>query len=50
MNHPIHVLSIEQKMLKKCLSEWDVKHYPEARKVRDNKLKQITEAINKLKQ
>ena len=48
MNHAIHILKTEQKILKKCLSEWDLKNYPEARKLREKKLKQITEVLNKL--
>ena len=50
MEHAIFVLETEAKQLKQCLSEWDLNHYPEARKVRDNKLKSCEKAISLLKE
>ena len=40
----------ESQQLQKALSEWDEKNYPEARKQRDKRLKDLTDAITVLQQ
>ncbi len=49
MEHAIYILEVEIKQLKLCLSEWDLKHYPDARKLRSDKLKSCEKAISYLK-
>jgi len=49
MNHAIEILEKEKELLERCLSDWDLKHYPEARKNRNCKLRDLKNAINKLK-
>ena len=44
MEYSIEVLEKEIKHLTECLSEWDLKHYPEARKVRQLKLDDLQKA------
>lgn len=48
-SYAVEVLEKEKQLLKKCLSEWDVKQYPEARKEREDRLKSINKAINHLR-
>ena len=45
MNYAIETLQKESKRIKKALSAWDEKHYPEARKQRDKNLSDLTKAI-----
>lgn len=49
MNYVIEVLTKEKEIFEDILSKWDLHHYPESRKVRDKKLKELNEAIEKLK-
>jgi len=49
MNYAIEILEEESDRLQKCLSDWDLKCYPEARAERERKLKSLEKAINKLK-
>lgn len=43
--YSIEVLEKERQLLNDCLSEWDLKQYPEARKERENRLKDIDETL-----
>ena len=45
MTYAIQLLEAEKRQLETVLSEWELDHYPEARKVRDERLKDINEAI-----
>jgi len=49
MSYAIEVLEEERKLLEKCLSKWDEENYPEARKERNEKLKNLVKAIEYLK-
>lgn len=49
MNYAIEVLEKEKLLLEKCLSEWDCKEYPDAKKQRDNRLLEINQSIEKIK-
>lgn len=44
----INVLNREKELLEKCLNEWESKEYPEAKKERERKLKEINNAIEEL--
>ena len=48
MNYAIEVLEKEKTLLLKCLSDWDIKLYPEAFKERNNRIKDIEKAIQTL--
>jgi len=48
MNHAIKTLETEKQILTNCLSDWGLQQYPEARKERDDKLKDINNALEKL--
>lgn len=48
MSYSIQILEREKHILEKCLNEWESKEYQEAKKERENKLKDINEAIIKL--
>ena len=48
MSYAIKVLKDERDLIKDCLSKWDEKKYPEARKVRDKRLKELNNAIELL--
>lgn len=48
MKYAIEVLEKDQKYLEKCLSEWDLKNHPDARKLRSDKLKSLEKAISHL--
>lgn len=50
MEHAIFVLETEARQLKECLSEWHCKNYPDAKKLRDDKLKSCEKAISLLKE
>tara|TARA_R110002153_G_scaffold241842_1_gene397020 strand:- start:1012 stop:1203 length:192 start_codon:yes stop_codon:yes gene_type:complete len=49
MKYSIKILEEEKAMMKKCLSNWDKEHYPEAHKERMGRLKDLDEAIEILK-
>ena len=49
MTHAIELLETEKKQLEMVLSEWELDHYPDARKVRDEKLNDIKQALEKLR-
>ena len=48
MNYAIEILEKEKTLLLKCLTDWDIKEYPEALKDRNNKIKDIEKAIQTL--
>jgi len=48
-NYAIEVLEKEIYLLEKCLSEWQLNQYKEARNQRETKLNQLKEAIIKIK-
>ena len=45
MTHAIELLETEKKQLEIVLSEWELDHYPEARKERDKRLNDINQAL-----
>ena len=45
MSYSIEVLEKEKQLITKCISEWEISHYPEAREVRFNKLKDLNNSI-----
>jgi len=49
MTHAIQTLEKEKQLLTDCLSDWDLQQYPEARKEREIKLKEINNALEKLR-
>ena len=49
MKYSIEVLEKEKELLERCLSNWELKNYPEARKQRSNKLSDLITAIEILK-
>ena len=49
MSYAIEVLEKEMKLLTDCLSEWQLKDYPEAREERNKKVKNIVKSIEYLK-
>tara|TARA_R110000850_G_scaffold211328_2_gene337176 strand:+ start:228 stop:386 length:159 start_codon:yes stop_codon:yes gene_type:complete len=49
MNYAIDILEKEKHLIIKCLSEWQLSKYPEARKDRDKKLLDLDNAIKKIK-
>lgn len=48
MTHALDVLKTEKHQLEKCLSNWDLEQYPEAREKRDRKLRSCELAITAL--
>jgi hypothetical protein len=50
MNYAIQLLEREADIIKKCLNEGDFKVYPESKKDRDSKLKDIELALKQLTQ
>lgn len=50
MNYAIEIIEKEIGILKKCLNEWESYEYPEAKKEREKKLKQLNDAFKKLNQ
>jgi len=46
MNYSIEILERERDILKKCLSEWQSENYPDAKKEREKRLKDIDECIS----
>jgi len=49
MSYAIEVLEKETAILEKCLSKWQEENYPEARKERNSRLKDLVKAIEFLK-
>jgi len=49
MVYVISLLEKDKYILEKCLSEWETKEYPIAKKEREDKLIEINKAINILK-
>jgi len=49
MNYAIEVLEKERQLLENCLSKWDEENYPDARKERNDKLRNLVKAIEYLK-
>ena len=49
MSYSIEILEKERQSLENCLSKWEAENYPEARKERNDKLKNLTKAIEYLK-
>lgn len=45
MNYAIETLQKEADLLEKCLSEWECKNHPEAKKEREKKLNDLYIAI-----
>lgn len=50
MNYAIETLQREISTLQRCLSEWESKEYPEAKKEREKRLNELNEALSKLSQ
>jgi hypothetical protein len=48
--YSIDVLEKERNLIKDCLSNWEKENYPEAKKEREQRLKDINNALEKLKQ
>lgn len=48
-NYAIEVIEKEIIIIEKCLNEWEETQYPEAKKERELKLKQLNNALIKLK-
>jgi len=48
-NYAIKILEKEIYLLSNCLSDWHISQYPEAKKEREIKLKELKESIKKLK-
>ena len=49
MTYAIQILETERKQLETILNHWELSHYPEARKERDNRLNDIKQALELLK-
>lgn len=49
-NYAIEILENEIRLLEKCLSEWDINRYPESRRIRDKRLKDLQNALDKIKE
>lgn len=48
LDYAIEVLKNDAKIIKRALSEWELDHYPEARKKREDRLNSINLALKKL--
>lgn len=48
-NYAIEILEKEIVLLEKCLSEWDCLNYPDAKKDRENKLKDLKNGLKTIK-
>lgn len=48
MTYVICLLEKERDLITRCLNEWESKEYPEAKKEREKRLKELNEAIKKL--
>jgi hypothetical protein len=49
MNYAIETLEKEKALIEKALNGWETKQYPEAKKQREKRLKQLEDAIDELK-
>lgn len=49
MNYAIELLEKEKILIQKALEGWEPEHFPEAFKDRNKKLKNINEALEKLR-
>lgn len=49
MDYSIEILENEKGILNKCLSEWQSENYPDAKKEREKRLKDIDQCISILK-
>jgi hypothetical protein len=49
MNYSIKILLKEKKQLVDCLSNWDLNHYPDARKERQKRYDDLDECISILR-
>lgn len=45
MNYAIETLEKEKALIEKALTEWETKQYPEAKKQREKRLKELDNAI-----
>lgn len=50
MNHAIHILTAEKKILIQVLKSWTTPDHPEALKDRQRKLREIEKAISEVEQ
>lgn len=48
MNYAIHTLEQERALIEKCLNDWYLDHNPEARTLREKRLKELDNAIKLL--
>lgn len=49
MNYAIETLEKEKALIEQALNKWECKEYPEAKKEREKRLKELNEVLNKLK-
>ncbi len=49
MNYAIELIEREISLLQRCLSAWECKEYPYAKKQRDKRINELNEALNVLK-
>jgi len=49
MQYAIETLEKERDLLTRALSNWEIEKYPEAKKIRETRLKDIDSALEKLK-
>lgn len=47
--YSIQILEKERNLIKECLSNWEKENYPEAKKEREQKLKDINNTLERLK-
>lgn len=50
MTYAIEILEKEKELLIKCLNEWNIQTYPEAKKEREKRLNDINNALQLLNQ
>ena len=50
MNYAIELIENEISLLERCLSAWECKEYQDTKKQRDNRINELNEALNVLKQ
>ena len=48
MKYALEVLKKDKELLERCLSNWEINQYPEAKKERENKLEDLKNAIKLL--
>ena len=49
MNYAVETLEKEKSLITRALSEWEIHQYPEAKKVREKRLNDINNALEKIK-